>query len=82
MTGAETPRTGAHTAATQVRRRDVIAIYPSTENEIAISAINIVRVGRGKIAEHWINSDTLGMLVQLGVVPPPRGDSGGEGATE
>ena len=46
---------------------------PATGNEIAISAINIVRVVQGKIAEHWINSDALGMLVQLGVVPPPGG---------
>ena len=73
MTGAETPQTGAHTAATQVRRRDVIVIYPSTENEIAISAINIVRVVQGKIAEHWVNSDSFGMLVQLGVMPAPGG---------
>ena len=46
---------------------------PATGNEIAISAINIVRVDEGKIAEHWVNSDALGMLVQLGVVPPPGG---------
>ena len=46
---------------------------PATGNEIAISAINIVRVVQGKIAEHWVNSDALGMLVQLGVVPPPGG---------
>ena len=46
---------------------------PATGNEIAISAINIIRVGQGKIAEHWVNSDSLGMLVQLGVAPPPGG---------
>jgi predicted ester cyclase len=46
---------------------------PATGNEIAIGAINIVRVDEGKIAEHWVNSDSLGMLVQLGVVPAPVG---------
>ena len=46
---------------------------PATGHEIAISAINIVRVGQGKIAEHWVNSDALGMLMQLGAVPPPGG---------
>jgi steroid delta-isomerase-like uncharacterized protein len=46
---------------------------PPTGNEIAIGAINIVRVAEGKIAEHWVNSDSLGMMVQLGVVLPPGG---------
>ena len=46
---------------------------PATGNEIAISAINMVRVDDGKIAEHWVNSDSLGMMMQLGVVPPPGG---------
>jgi steroid delta-isomerase-like uncharacterized protein len=46
---------------------------PATGTEIAISAINMVRVDDGKIAEHWVNSDSLGMMMQLGVVPPPGG---------
>jgi steroid delta-isomerase-like uncharacterized protein len=46
---------------------------PATGKEIAISAINMVRVDDGKIAEHWVNSDSLGMMMQLGVVPPPGG---------
>jgi len=46
---------------------------PPTGKEIAISAINLIRLEDGKIAEHWVNSDSLGMLVQLGVVPPPGG---------
>jgi hypothetical protein len=31
----------------------------------------VVRVDQGKIAEHWVNSDGIGMLVQLGAIPPP-----------
>jgi len=46
---------------------------PATGKEIAISAINMIRVDDGKIAEHWVNSDSLGMMMQLGVVPPPGG---------
>ena len=53
--------------------QDEMMGIPATGNEIAISAINIVRVDEGKIVEHWVNSDALGMLVQLGVVPPPGG---------
>ena len=46
---------------------------PPTGKEIAISAINMIRIDQGKIAEHWVNSDSLGMMMQLGVVPPPGG---------
>jgi steroid delta-isomerase-like uncharacterized protein len=44
---------------------------PATGKAIAIGAINVVRLDHGKIAEHWVNSDALGMLQQLGVVPGP-----------
>lgn len=46
---------------------------PATGKAIAISAINVVRVDDGQIVEHWVNADTLGMLSQLGVMPPPGG---------
>jgi steroid delta-isomerase-like uncharacterized protein len=46
---------------------------PATGKEIGISAINMIRIDQDKIAEHWVNSDSLGMLAQLGVVPPPGG---------
>jgi steroid delta-isomerase-like uncharacterized protein len=51
-------------------QQEMIGI-PATGEEIAIGAINIMRFDDGKIAEHWVNSDSLGMLVQLGVMPPP-----------
>src|SRR5215213_11358229 len=41
---------------------------PATGKEIAISAINMVRVDDGKIAEHWVNSDSLGRMMQLGEI--------------
>jgi len=44
---------------------------PATGNEMTISATNMVRVDQNKIAEHWVNSDGIGMLVQLGAMPPP-----------
>lgn len=46
---------------------------PPTGKEIAITAMNIHRVSNGKIVEHWINSDSFGMLQQLGVIPAPEG---------
>ena len=44
---------------------------PATGNEMTISATNMVRLDLDKIAEHWVNSDGLGMMMQLGAIPPP-----------
>jgi steroid delta-isomerase-like uncharacterized protein len=41
-----------------------------TGKHMVITGISILRVAHGKIAEHRLNWDTLGMLQQLGVVPP------------
>jgi steroid delta-isomerase-like uncharacterized protein len=46
---------------------------PPTGHAITIGAINVVRLEDGRIAEHWVTSDALGMLTQLGVVPPSAG---------
>ena len=42
-----------------------------TSNRIEMSAIDIFRIEGGKIAEHWGNADNLGMMQQLGAIPPP-----------
>jgi len=42
-----------------------------TGKKITVSAIEIVRVAGGKLAEHWEVSDMLGLLQQLGVAPLP-----------
>ncbi len=44
---------------------------PATGKTIAFGAINITRVDHGKIVVHWVNSDALGMLQQLGTIPSP-----------
>jgi len=38
---------------------------------MSIGATNVMRIDQNKIAEHWVNSDSAGMLVQLGAMPPP-----------
>lgn len=45
---------------------------PPTGKQVAVTAITIERVVDGKIVEHWIEYDGLGMMQQLGVVPPPE----------
>ena len=40
-----------------------------TGKQIEVTGIDIVRFEGGKMVEHWANSDELGMMQQLGLVP-------------
>jgi predicted ester cyclase len=42
---------------------------PPTNRRIEISGITISRFAGGKIVEDWYQSDDLGMMQQLGVIP-------------
>ena len=42
---------------------------PPTGKEIVATGINIFRIANGKIAELWVESDDLGEMRQLGVIP-------------
>jgi steroid delta-isomerase-like uncharacterized protein len=53
--------TGTHTG-------DLMGI-PPTGRRVEISGVTINRFSGGKIAEDWYQSDDLGMMRQLGVVP-------------
>jgi steroid delta-isomerase-like uncharacterized protein len=44
---------------------------PPTGKQIAVEGITINRVRDGKIVEHRVKADFLGMMQQLGLVPPP-----------
>lgn len=44
-----------------------------TNKSFEIQNMVFTRVEDGKIAERWVQPDTLGMLQQLGVVSPPDG---------
>ena len=50
---------------------------PPTGRHAAWTGITILRVDNGKIVERWANVDVLGILQQLGVVPPPGPPPGG-----
>ena len=41
-----------------------------TGRKVEIHVIDIVRVANGKIVEHWNCVDRLGLLAQLGALPP------------
>jgi steroid delta-isomerase-like uncharacterized protein len=44
---------------------------PPTGKPVAIAAMEVNRVVGGRVAEHWVVLDQLGMLQQLGVAPTP-----------
>lgn len=46
---------------------------PPTGKHVKWGLISIQRIADGKIAEHWSEMDTMGLMQQLGVIPPPRG---------
>ena len=44
---------------------------PPTGKQATTTGMSIFRVANGKAVEQWSNYDDLGLLQQLGVVPPP-----------
>lgn len=44
---------------------------PPTGKQVAFSSIEINRMVGGKVAEHWVDLDLLGLLQQLGAIPAP-----------
>ena len=55
---------GTHTGAFQG--------MPPTGKPISIGSINLFHLRDGKVAEQWVQTDTLGMLQQLGAMPAPE----------
>ncbi len=43
---------------------------PPTGKQIALDVIDIFRIASGKITDHWAVADQLGLMQQLGVIPP------------
>jgi predicted ester cyclase len=44
---------------------------PATGKQATWTEIHVARLSGGKLVEHWVNQDQLGMLQQLGIVPMP-----------
>ena len=54
---------------------ELFGVAPSG-NQVEISGITISRFEGGKFVKDWTNSDTLGLMQQIGAVPSPEGAQG------
>lgn len=55
--------TGTHTGP--------FAGMPATGKAVRVSYIDMIRIVDGKLVEHWVQLDQLGMMQQLGAIPAP-----------
>ena len=69
---AQGDRVAIRWTATGTHTGELMGI-PATGKKICVTGIDINRIAGGKIVEHWGNFDQMGMMQQLGVVPPPPG---------
>ena len=60
MVAARVAFRGTHTGAFQG--------IPPTNKQVAFSGIEVDRIADGKVAEHWVQLDGLGLLQQLGAM--------------
>lgn len=44
---------------------------PATGKSITLSGQTIFRFAGGRVVERWTNTDTMGLMVQLGAIPAP-----------
>jgi predicted ester cyclase len=68
---AEGDLVAARATFTGTHRGEFFSIS-ATSKRVTIQAMHICRLAGDKIVEHWGNGDDLGMLQQLGVIPPPE----------
>ena len=52
-------------------RVDLLRGMPPTQKQVSFAGMDIHRIQEGKIVETWRCWDRLGLLQQLGAVPPP-----------
>jgi predicted ester cyclase len=68
---AEDDKVVAHVTAFGKHVGTVFGI-PATNKEFSMKGISIWRLRDGMIIEHWVQSDMVGMMIQLGVMPLPN----------
>ena len=67
---AEGDKVVARGTMSGTHKGEFIGIAP-TGKQVTVVLIEIIRIVAGKMVEHWNVVDSLGMMQQLGTVPPP-----------
>lgn len=62
----------SHVTATGTNKGTFMGMA-ATGRKVKIMGMDMVRVANGQLAERWGVWDTMGMMTQLGLVPPPPG---------
>ena len=44
---------------------------PPTGKQATVSGIDMIRIRDGKVVEHWVQMDQVGLMQQLGLMPSP-----------
>ncbi len=68
---AEGDKVAVRGAISGTHQGDLMGI-PPTGKQVRVALIDVNRIESGKLVERWGISDMLGMMQQLGVVPPPE----------
>jgi len=61
----------ANRETVRVKHKGTFQGIPATGKEATITSMDLYRIVDGKIVEQWTETDLLGLMQQLGVVPPP-----------
>ena len=69
-TVAEGDKVVARITMSGTHQGEIMGIAP-TGKQVKIGVIDILRIANNKVTERWGQEDLLGMMQQLGVVPPP-----------
>jgi len=67
----EGDKVAAQVTGRGTHKGEFMGIAP-TGKQVTVTTIGIYRFAGSKLEEAWIQMDELGMLQQLGVMPPPR----------
>jgi predicted ester cyclase len=51
--------------------RGVFMGVPATGRPIVLPGITMMRFSGGRVVERWSSADFLGLMIQIGAVPPP-----------
>jgi predicted ester cyclase len=67
---AEADKVAVRWSGRSSHKGEYMGVAP-TGKQVTMTGISILHIAGGKIAKEWAEMDNLGMMQQLGVIPPP-----------